>query len=104
MIKECIEQIDPDLADSTLTMTFPDHTIDVWRHTEGEQVVVMTGDLDGQDRFRAVCVFTMGKTGSVSIHFKTGKHKDKRCSVPCGYANKVWTPTLAELKWDNEAT
>ena len=32
----------------------PDHTLDVWGDGQGEQVVVMTGQLDDQDRFDAI--------------------------------------------------
>ena len=104
MIKECMEQIDGDLANSILDLAPPNHPLNIWGEGKGEQVVVMSGKLNGHERFDAICVFTLGQTATVSINFKTGQHQNKRCSIPCGRADHVWKPTLTELRWDDEAT
>ena len=104
MIKECMKQIDGDLANSTLELAAPNHTVNAWGQGKGEQVVFMTGRLDGLERFDAICVFTLGKTGSVTIKFKSGRYQSKRCSVPCAHADRIWKPALSEIQWDDEAT
>jgi hypothetical protein len=103
MIKDCMEQIDSDLADSTLDLAAPTHPLDVWGEGKGEQVVFMTGRLNGLDRFDAICVFTLGKPGSVTIKFKSGRHQGKRCFIPM-CTRRPHLETGFEIRWDDEAT
>jgi hypothetical protein len=104
MIRECIQQIDASLADSSIDLAPPNHPLDVWRDEKSKQVLVMTGTLNGTTRFDAVCVFTLNGKGSVTLHFKTGSLQDKRCLIPTCRADESWRVTLDELHWDDEAT
>ena len=99
MVRDCIQQIDPTLADSVVALAPPDHKLNVWREEKGEQVIVMTGTLNGAARFDAVCVFTLNGKGTVTVHFKSGTYQNKRCTIPTARVERNWRATVSDLKW-----